>query len=54
LEITLFDFKSGKKATIKYLKEREAFHTKLTLLNIRTGKVIKKITAQPFHCPVVI
>lgn len=54
MEITLFDLKSGEKATIKRLEEGDEFQKKLALLNIRTGKTIKKITAQPLHGPVVI
>ena len=54
MEITLFDLKSGKKATIKRLEEGEEFQKKLALLNIRAGKTISKITAQPLHGPVVI
>ncbi len=54
MESTLFDLKSGKKATIKRLEGGEEFRKKLASLNIRTGKTIRKITAQPFHGPVVI
>jgi ferrous iron transport protein A len=54
MEITLFDLQSGKKAIIKRLEEGEEFQKKLALLNIRVGKTIKKITAQPLHGPVVI
>jgi ferrous iron transport protein A len=54
MEITLFDLKSGKKATITRLEEGEEFQKKLALLNIRVGKMIKKITAQPLQGPVVI
>jgi Fe2+ transport system protein FeoA len=54
MESTLFDLKSGKKATIKRLKGGEEFQKKLASLNIRAGKTIRKITAQPLHGPVVI
>ena len=54
MEITLFDLESGKKATIKRLDGGVEFRKKLTSLNIRVGKTIRKITAQPFHGPVVI
>ncbi len=54
MEITLFDLQSGKKASIKRLEEGDEFQKKLALLNIRIGKTIKKITAQPLRGPVVI
>lgn len=54
MEITLFDLKSGKKATIKKLEGGVEFRKKLASLNIRVGKVIRKVTMQPFHGPVVI
>ena len=54
MEITLFDLESGKKATINRLDGGVEFRKKLTSLNIRVGKTIRKITAQPFHGPVVI
>lgn len=54
MELTLFDLKSGKKVTINRLEGGEGFRKKLASLNIRVGKTIRKITAQPFHGPVVI
>ena len=54
MEITLFNLESGKKATIKRLDGGVEFQKKLTSLNIRVGKTIRKITAQPLHGPVVI
>lgn len=54
METTLFDLESGKKATINRLDGGVEFRKKLTSLNIRVGKTIRKITAQPFHGPVVI
>ncbi|WP_415405581.1 FeoA family protein [Sulfurovum sp. CS9] len=54
MEITLFDLESGKKATIKRLDGGVEFQKKLTSLNIRIGKTIRKITAQPLHGPIVI
>ena len=54
MEITLFDLESGKKATINRLDGGVEFRKKLTSLNIRVGKTIRKITAQPLHGPVVI
>ena len=54
MEITLFDLESGKKATIKQLEGGEEFRKKLASLNIRVGKTIRKITAEPLHGPIVI
>ncbi len=54
MEITLFDLESGKEATIKRFEGGEGFLKKLTSLNIRAGKVIRKITVQPLHGPIVI
>lgn len=54
MEITLFDLESGKKATINRLEGGVEFRKKLASLNIRVGKTIRKITAQPLHGPVVI
>ncbi|WP_345976331.1 FeoA family protein [Sulfurimonas sp. HSL3-7] len=54
METTLFDLESGKEATITKLKGGEEFRKKLASLNIRAGKTIRKITAEPFHGPVVI
>ncbi len=54
METTLFDLKSGKEATITKLRGGEEFRKKLASLNIRVGKTIRKVTAEPFHGPVVI
>ena len=54
METTLFDLKSGKEATIIKFKGGEEFRKKLASLNIRVGKTIRKVTAEPFHGPVVI
>ena len=54
MEITLFDLESGKEASIKRFEGGVEFQKKLTSLNIRAGKIIRKITAQPLHGPVVI
>ncbi|MCK4468237.1 MAG: ferrous iron transport protein A [Desulfobacterales bacterium] len=54
MEVSLFDLRSGQKATIKLLKGGEMFRKKLASLNIRVGKTIRKITAQPLRGPVVI
>lgn len=54
METTLFDLKSGEKATIERLEGGEEFRKKLASLNIRVGKIIRKITVEPLHGPVVI
>jgi len=54
METTLFNLESGKKATITRLEGGVEFRKKLTSLNIRVGKTIRKITTQPLHGPVVI
>lgn len=54
MEVSLFDLRSGQKATIKRLKGGGMFRKKLASLNIRVGKTIRKITAQPLRGPVVI
>ena len=54
MEISLLQLQTGKKATIKRLEGGLGFQKKLALLNLRVGKTIKKITAQPFRGPIVI
>jgi len=54
MEITLINLKSGEKAIIKRLEGGDTFRKKLASLNIRVGKIIRKITEQPFDGPVVI
>ncbi|MDD3591089.1 MAG: FeoA family protein [Sulfurovum sp.] len=54
METTLFDLKSGEEAVIKNLKGGAEFQKKLRSLNLRRGKMIRKVTAEPFHGPVVV
>jgi ferrous iron transport protein A len=54
MEITLLELPSDKKAVIKRLDEGRTLQKKLALLNIRVGKVLRKVAEQPFHGPVVI
>jgi len=54
METTLFDLESGEEAVIKSLKGGAEFQKKLRSLNLRVGKVIRKVTAEPFHGPLVI
>ena len=52
--MTLYDLPSGQEAIINLLEGGEEFRKKLASLNIRVGKTIRKITAEPLHGPVVI
>jgi Fe2+ transport system protein FeoA len=54
MEIPLIQLKTGKKAKIKRLEGGLGFQKKLAVLNIRAGKTIKKIAAQPLGGPVVV
>ena len=54
MELSLLHLQTGKKARIKRLDGGIGFQRKLASLNIRVGKTIRKITAQPFKGPVVI
>ncbi len=54
MEISLINLPEGKKAVIKKLEGGREFLRKLEALNIRVGKIIKKITGQPFRGPIVI
>ena len=54
MEIPLLNLEAGKKAKIKRLEGGFTFQNKLATLNIRIGKTIKMVTAQPFRGPVVI
>ena len=45
---------SGKEAVIRRLAEGESFRKRLASLNIRVGKVVKKVASQPFSGPIVI
>jgi len=54
MELSLLQLQSGRRARIKYLEGGLAFQRKLASLNIRVGKTIKKIAAQPFGGPIII
>jgi len=54
MEISLLQLQIGKKAKIKRLEGGYNFQRKLASLNIRVGKIIKKVTTQPLGGPVVI
>jgi len=54
MEISLFNLQAGKQARIKRLEGGFGFQKKLASLNIRIGKIVKKITNQPLGGPVVI
>jgi ferrous iron transport protein A len=52
--LTLLKLNTGKKAKIVKLEGGSDFKTKLATLNIRCGKIIKKIALHPFKGPLVI
>jgi ferrous iron transport protein A len=54
LDVTLLDLKNGKSGRIKGFDGGTEFQRKLSSLNIRVGKMIKKITSQPLGGPIVI
>ena len=54
MEISLLKLQTGKKAKIRRLEGGTTFLAKLASLNIRIGKTVKMVTAQPFSGPVVI
>jgi ferrous iron transport protein A len=54
MEISLVDVSVGKKAEIKRIGGGLAFQRRLSCLNIRIGKRIRKIASQPLRGPVVI
>ena len=54
MEITLLTLTSGETAKITRLEGGGEFQRKLASLNLRVGKIVTKITAQPFHGPLVV
>ena len=54
MEASLAELESGKTAVVKRLAGGEEFRKRLASLNIRVGKVIRKVTSQPFNGPVII
>jgi len=54
MEIQLLNLQAGKKAKIKRLEGGFEFQAKLASLNIRIGKIIKIVAAQPFRGPIVV
>lgn len=54
MEQSLFALESGKEARITRLDEGDTFRKRLASLNIRVGKMVKKVAAQPFNGPIVI
>jgi len=54
MEQSLLELESGKTAVVKRLAGGEEFRRRLASLNIRVGKVIRKVTAQPFSGPIII
>ena len=54
MSVSLLDLDSGKTARISDMDEGYGFQKKLSSLNLRIGKKIRKITTQPFRGPVVV
>ena len=54
MEVSLLQLGIEKRAKIKRIEGGFAFQQKIASLNIRIGKMVRKITAQPFWGPVVI
>ena len=54
MEITLLDLAEKRKATIKRLGGGHAFRRRLASLNLRPGKIIRKMAQQPLRGPVVV
>lgn len=54
MEVSLLYLKAGKKAEIKKLDGGFEFQRRLASLNIRVGKTIRKVAAQPFGGPVIV
>ncbi len=54
MEISLADMKVGSRARIMSIAGGAEFMKRVSCLNIRTGKVIRKIASQPLRGPVVI
>jgi ferrous iron transport protein A len=52
--LSLADMKVGKKAQIKAIEGGMSLQRRLSPLNIRVGKRIRKIASQPLRGPVVI
>ena len=54
MQTTLLHLETGKKAKIKRLEGGYEFQRKLATLNIRVGKVIRKVANQPFKGPSIV
>lgn len=54
MEYNSTELKSGKHAKIKSIEGGTEFARKMSLLNIRAGKKIKKIASHPLKGPIVI
>ncbi len=54
MEVSLLSMKNGKRGKIVRLDGGIEFRKRMESLNIREGKIIKKITKQPLRGPVVI
>ena len=54
MEVSLVQLRAGEKGEIKRIEGGPMFHNKMASLNIRPGKVIIKVAAQPFRGPITI
>ena len=54
MDSSLVSLQVGRKAKVKRIVGGLGFQRKMALLNLRIGKVVRKITQQPFMGPVVI
>ena len=52
--VSLVDMDVGKSARIVQVEGGPASQSKLSSLNIRIGKAVRKVASQPFRGPVVI
>ncbi len=54
MEISLVRLGAGKRAKIKRIEGGIMFRRRAASLNIRVGKIIRKIVSEPFRGPVII
>ncbi|RLI98708.1 MAG: ferrous iron transport protein A [Candidatus Aenigmatarchaeota archaeon] len=54
MEIPITQLKGGEKGELKRIDGGISFRRKISSLNIRPGKMVRKVTSQPLRGPVVI
>ena len=52
--ITLEQLKNGKKAVIVEVFGGHGLRNRLCCMNLRGGKIVKKVISQPLHGPIII